>query len=681
MTNNFSTIQNNQASEKFYLVRVVPRRLANDLLSSIGGGQYSMPFSEAIQKVTANGAELTLVDTVTGSGEYSYDGSTLIVYSTPSDSNGIVIHYFLFYTGDQYRTVTEDPEDSLTELRLWSANIRKNPQINNSIENVIAGNIAVATSTLSLINQDNTFENYLTVNDSFNKAELKIWLCLDSTENIQAMYDGRVATIGINDNIVDINFDNPLAPLLDPAFMGDDSDEAYYSADVHGALDPNANGRPIPYVIGVTSRYKLIPDTSTAITSAEKLDPKSLMSAVNLIYSTNITTSTNREWGICRVSSDGLLDFSFTPSNIDQTMPTYTRFVGTAGEVGKFRIGDTFVATYLATPYYYRIIFVDRVNNWLYCTKDAGALTGATVAGNDCPGIVITDGVNDHYYPVYGRDYTTTVSATSSGNKFIKINFVTNFEANVGLASFDVGVYIVKYRVRPDTTNAKHGSVLESIINSAGITTNSTSFSDANTAFDESCVFSIPYFDQLSYSQYIRYVENLLSSTLGYITLNNDFEIEYNILSAPSSVNELSEIDIIKDSINKEIKYRDVVNEIIAFNPHYSSSEAQVLDDPSVTLSNNNSKFLHDTNNTIRFRHLLQSIDVRLPEILKIRANRYVLYDIRSKIINVDNILGDDIKLVTSKVLGTGSEQEVKIMSITKSPKETRILASDLHNI
>lgn len=683
MPNNFATLKLNQASEKFYLIRIVPRRVVNDDLVSIGGGKYTITFPYPIKAVKANATSLSLVTTVANPGEYSFDESTnlLTVYSTPSASNIIVVHYYLFYTGGRYRVVYEDPENTSTTLRNYQPKIKTNPTINNSIENVIVGNLAISSSSLGITNADGEFQEYLTDDDSFYKSEIKIWLCIDSIDNIQKIYDGRVSSLSISPDEVTINFDASLTNLLEPAFFGDAKSEVYWTIDDFANLDPNANNTPIPYFVGKASRYQTIPDTTIAYTNAQRLNPETLYRAVNTNYSTNVSTTTNRNWGIGRASGDGFVQFGFTPSAISNADPNYTRLTGTSGEIAKFRIGDSMVITQSAVDYYARVIDIDLVNNYLFISKVAAiSYPGAVVGSNNCPSLVI-NGQAGTYYLLYGRDYTASVATTSGGNKYLSVTLVNNFEANhVGLVTFDVGSYSLLFRIRPDTTNGKHGAVLKKLLESAGLTVNAASVTAANAAFAGNIACSFPYFDEFDFKNYLEYLQDILSATLGYISLNNSFEIEYHLFDAPTGGDSTTDIDIKENSFKSTIKYQDLIDQIIAYNPHASSDEDlyNTSATPSVTETSLRAKHLHNISKTTRFRHILDNINDRLVKILGVRSNRYCEYSFTTKALNLDSMVGDNLLLVTNGILGNSSSKDLVIMGIDKNPKQTDIIATDL---
>jgi hypothetical protein len=115
-------------------------------------------------------------------------------------------------------------------------------------------------------------------------------------------------------------------------------------------------------------------------------------------------------------------------------------------------------------------------------------------------------------------------------------------------------IMLVAYKVKPLHSDQLHGSILKKILESAGLTVNSSSITAMNTLFSVNGAFSIPYFDEDDYNPYYKYIEDLLQSTLGYIFLNNSFEIEYELFSTPSSTSEITETDINLNSYNINIK-------------------------------------------------------------------------------------------------------------------------------
>ena len=682
MTNNFSTVKELQASRKFLLVRLEPARYLNDLLSLSGGGIYQATISGLFfSRVKANGTTLTKVTTVTNSGEWSYNETTgvLRVYSTPSASNALVGFHYLFYTGERFRMTYQDPEDSSTALRDWEPKIKNNPTISSTIENVTRGRLSISGSNFTVINDDNEFQDYLTGNDSFYNKEIKVWTCLDSTDNIKKNFHGKITSLRLTRTEVSINFEDNLSVLSLPALMGDNSLRTYFNLQDNSSLDPSKNGRPIPFMFGRVTRYQLLRDAVTNLGDAKKIDPESLYEAACTNFNSNISTTVNREWGLCR-TKDGFLDFGHTPSAISQADANFTRFTSSAANIAKMFIGDTFVVNNGGTDYYFRTFHVDRVSNYIYATKNAAVATNDIIVTNKAPSIVIQQSATTFHYCLYGRDYTATESTTSGGNKYLKIDFVNNFEANhSGLVILDPTQHKVLFRVKPDQTNILHGSVAKFLLEKAGLTVSSSSVTTSNTTLAVNANFSIPQFDETDYAEYYKYVQLILESALSYLTLNNSFEIEYNLFDVPSSTDTITDTEILEGTFETDIDYKDIITQIIAYNPHYASTEATSTSSSSETSLK--AEHLHGINRTVRFRHVLEDIGAVLEDIIAIRAERMATYSFETKTKNIDSILGDEFLLSKSGLLGGDSSKSIRILDLQKGAYKTKVKVSDFYNL
>lgn len=680
MTNNFTSIQENQSSDKFLLIRIEPARCLNSYLVLDSGNIYTCTFNFNLSKILVNGTMYTKVSGVPSSNQYSYDENTkeLNIYlsSSPSQSVVVIAYFYLFYTGNRFRVLGENPELPTINLREWEPKIDSPPTINQDIKNVLNGILSISTSSLSIINNDDYFEQFVSDNDSFYNKSILIWQCLDSTDNIKKIFSGKITSLSYNKTRVNFNITDDLASLQTPCTMGD-VDELYFTDDYFTQVDPNKSGFPVRFIFGTSSRYKTIADPISGLTEAQRLDPDFMNEAVCINFTNNIGTSANRDYGICRVGPNGFESFGFTPSAVDNSNPNYTRLTGTNAQIIKFTIGDTF-HTSGSGVYYGRVLYVDRINNYIYSIKLASFVLTDSIVTNNCPSIVIRVETS-HYYPIYSRDYTASVTTTSGGNKLLEITFTNNFEATLSMATLNPQSMSVLYKVKPYRSDQLHGDVLEFILNSAGLTTNSTSFSDANTDFNVNAAFSIPYFDELDYSPYYKYCEEILQSALGFIFLNNSFEIEYKLFSTPSSTSEIKELDSLKNSFSTKIDYNDIVTLVVGYNPHFSSGE--YIAESSASSGNNISSYLHGVNKTTRFRHVLESFTSKVIDHINLRSERYAEYSFTTKQLNYLSQIGDDYLLKEFGLPNQATSRSVKILSISKSTNQTGIRASDLLNL
>lgn len=689
MANNFASIKNNQASAKFFLVRLEPRFMANDNLSDQGGGVYTMNFSSPIAKIERSGTLLNKVTTVTIDDDWSIDENTntvtLKLASTPSNSNVIVVSFYLFYTESRFRVLGEDPEDSNSTLRDWEAKIVTNPSIRQSIENIFAGVLSISSSSMTVVNDKFEFNQYLGINYSFYRTPIKIWVCLDSTDNIQKAFEGFVTRLSLTDQKVVFSIEDNLSILAAPALMGDSTSDTSLGLDDYPNLDANREGSPIRMFFGSVSRYKLFPDSNiSGLSDAKKLAAESLEEALNENFSNTVSITTNRNF-ICGRTVDGLLDFSHTPTTIDNTAGGYTILNSSSSDVAKFFVGDTMIVNDGGVDRYVRVVFVDKVLNKIYITKESNLTTGDNVLANDLPSLVIKSSVdNSDFLLIYGRDYTASVTTTTGGHSLVKVTLEDDFESNhVGITALDPGEHFVFFRIRPDITNAKHGSVVKKLLESAGLSVDSASVTTANSTLDTNANFSIPQVRAHDYGPYTLFIERVLKSTLGAIRLNNNFDIEYKLFETPSSTDEITNTDILSGSYKTSVDYKDIVTKIIAFNPHFNSSEQDIdpLNTPFATSENTKSAHLHAIENVNRFQHYLERMDNKISDHINVLSERRAIYSFRTKTPNLDSLLGDDVKLTRSGLLGDDTSRSVSILEISKKPSGVDLICSDLQNL
>lgn len=677
----FATQQVNQAINKFLLARVNPARYLNDLLSGPSAGIYTYTAPFLINTVKEQGVELTEVSGTPASGEWSQDATTKVIsvypVGAPSSSNAIVANFYLYLTTDRQRVIGKNPAAPNTDLRDWEPKIRSFGAVKTSIVNVLEGKLSISSSDLTIINVDAEIQDYLTIDDSFFQKNIDVWLCLDDVTNIKAIYSGKVISLDIKESTYIIKFEDNLSNLAEPALMGDSSQYTYFNLQDNANLNPNDNNKVIPFFFGTLSRYQTQYESVTNLADAKKIDHESLYFAACTNYTSNIGTSVNRVWGCGRVSTDGLLDFSHTPASVDNTDPNFTRFTSSAANVAKMHVGDTFAHN----SEYARVYYVDRTNDYIYTTKLTSPSAAQPIAGNDLPTVTINDGTTT-YYPLYGRDYTASTTTTDGGNEYIDITFTNNFEATLGMSILDPTLMTVGFRVKPDTTNGKHASVLKTILEKAGVTVNTASITAANSSLAVNANFSIPAFDESDYKKYYDYIGRILESTLGYIRLNDDFEIEYKLFATPSSTDSRSNTEILEDSFRVKIVYKDIVTKIIAYNPHFSAEEiVEQAATPSVTKSSNKAEYLHGINRTVRFVHVLEDMTSKLTDIINYRSERNAQYYLQTANTDMDSLLGEDIQIDKTEILGTGTSLDVSILSLNKNFNRTSIIANDLINV
>lgn len=714
----FADVIQEQSSQRFFMVRLTPARNIGSMLTSVGGGVYQMSWSRPVARLERNGMALTKVSSVSADDDWSYDEALGVIQvklaSAPSDTSNIIcLFFYLFMTSGLGLLANENPMDSATPIRLWEPRIQTPPVIKQSIRNALSGIFSIDDSSVTLANGDSYFGQFLADTDSFSEKDADIWAAVRTTNannpEFERIYRGKAKGLTIGSSGCSITLYDSFSRLSQPCYMGDDPAQCIVqqvSASWPSA-DPNAVGRVVPYFIGRFSRYQTRP--LPPLYGSLKLDTGAMPEAFCSSYDQAVGTTTNRTWVLGRVSADGLRSWSmpgaptgvFSNGQFSIFSFTTSAFDAVSADI---TIGDLVKISYPAlTDYYGRIVRIDsrvgisptfhsEITVQTNATSTPAWITASSVSFTALtdPAIIISDGSND-YVAFPGVDYTTTLTTTTGGNKLISISFNSDFETNrtlwvdggdstwtPGLGTLDPGQHHVFFRIRPSVTNyGKHGDVLKQIMTLVGLMPLATTFTAADSTLPVNLAMQIPAFDESSYGAYLDYVQKILDSTLGILALDTSDEVNYSLLSAPSS-SDNTDANVL-GGLAVTIDYQDIVSQIIAYNPHNSSAAAiSASPSPSETRSSLVAQYLHGIVNSMQFVHVLETITDRIDMILAARSNRKATYsfDVASKFL--DAKIGDDTLLKHQFLLGSDLTRAAKIFSLDKSASRVSVQACDL---
>lgn len=677
------------ATERFLLVRINPSRY---ILPVLNAGLYEITLPFTVNNLQRNGVDLTKVSgTPAVNDEWSQNESTGLLRvklaGAPNDTtNVLTAYYYLFYTGTIFRSISEDPENSLTPIREWQPRIKTYPSIVQSIDNIFYGVFSLSDVQIELINENRNFQPFLTDDDSFSNKTVDIWLCITNVSNIKKIFTGTIKTLSFNQNSVFLNCVDFFQNLKAPALMGDSNNEAYFNLDTYPQLDPKFKDQPIPYIVGPFSRFESYGDfeTTSGLKVIHKISDGN--KAKNYNFTPSVSTTTNREYIACRqkdviatqnfgsvlgIVEPGGNKYFFVNFSVFQniTLGDNIKYNDGVDQYGLIVYVDNF--TYLGNPY----------NCVVYAPN--GTFTGSTIINMKSFGMAIKDNnTGTMFHPIYERDYSIDDSQiTQGGNRLIKITFGNNFESTLSMPTLNPNIHEVFYR----TSNASpetHADIIEDICETVGLTVDPTSFAQAYTDLSVNALFSIPNTEEGDYDLYLKYVQDVLGSTLGFLRLNEDQEVEYFLLKPPTSTDVRDSFLMLNEQSGCELNYQDILTTIIGYNPHNSSEHETIKSpSPSETRENNRAKYLHNIDNVTRFKHCLQTITDRIDSQLGFKSSRFVKYMFKTATQDIDSVIGQDIEIQNKIVLGSGQTQDVKIITIEKSPSLVSIEASDLKGI
>ncbi len=690
-----------RASERWYLVRLNPSRNVTGILVSEGSGIYSVNFPYPISSITRNGSTLTEVSSAPGSNDNWYHNEItgeleIKLASAPSASNIVIVNYYIFMTTSEGEQIYETPTNSATPYRVWHPVISDVTEIRKTIPNAIFGVLTIDDFQINIINPHNDFQKYLTVNDSFKDAPALVWLCVSSNENIALVYTGRCQAPSLSNRSVSINVYDSFSKLNQPAYFGDTADEAYYykTAASFPDLNPRSHGQLCRLVIGKYSKYITRHGSDVSFYNSEVIVGDSMLEAFCIDFEKSNTTSNNRVWGLCRLLHDG----SGNPAirNVTWNTPIFSET-----SLGEFTIlnfttavfasmdlveGDSVRLTEGAFDHWGIIDIIDPSPFFVgvYIRTNATTTpvftTAVTLTSYPAVSIIIKDENGVEHRPIYNKHYTVSYETTSGGNKFAKITFVNNFEGDSYFTSYsglDPGKQQVYFRVRPNTSQIplhKHGQVMKRIAQNAGISVLSSTFTDADTDLDAGVLMSVPTSQESDYDNYIKYAEDVASSTLGIMFSNTEGQAEYHLLADPTSSDERNDNYILDSSLDLEVNYQDIYTRVIAYNTN-DKSDAEGLSQSISTSENLASKYLYNINRPRQLVHVLDDISGRINYHLSTVSNPVSTYQFKTATIDIETDINDDLVInsefvpggmVTAKVIGTiRNINETKLIAIT----------------
>ena len=685
-----ATEKKNPNSARHTLVRISGRRNIDPSIISLGGDlwQYTLPSTNASVPFelwyNADGEFTKVTGTPANDGEWSFDEDDRIVTFkligyTPGDAL-LLLGYYLFYcseaSGDtQY---FEDPDDDETTVRNWVNRLASDPEFNSKIQDVTNGVFELANSSFEILNVDSDFEQYLTSEDSFYKRDVVAWLFINGEK--QRSFTGRIVSVTLGDTI-SLNVLDSFTRLDEEALMGDSGSSVKIPTTGH----PDDIGKPIPLIIADDTYSQRADETALFTQATDASEWVDGYQARCHSYSPNLGTTANRNWTLCRL-----------PAQVkNQTLGAFVRAVNIdsfsvlfqVASYSDVRPGDTFRWIEAGVTHYGIVAAVGVFtfyDGFPYQIRVLGQITvtPSSVVASPClsvwlEGTSVTAPNQFGNLPLtYGYDYSLTQTALSSGHYRIRVTMVNNFEGHyAGMSYLDPGKHRMKFAARVDNPEIRHGQVLKEICQRAGMSTNDATFDQADLDLVEDVCFSIPEIGDTQYSTYKDVVKKLLSSTLGYVRLNNDDEAEYYITDAPVA-GDIKDSDLLSErDADVSIEYQDIVSAITPLNVHIPIVDTRTL----TQVSSARAQILHGITNKIDFDHYMATqTPSRITEILAIRAERRVTYSYETATDDIDTLLGNDVTLESRKIVGGTGTANLKVTEVQKSADKCVVTATDL---
>jgi hypothetical protein len=713
----FSSLKEKQGSLRTALVRITGGRdVTNDLVFSTPN--YIITFDYPVKSVSHGITELSRVSTVSGNDQFSYNETTkVLTLRVASLDNEIIVEYYTFFCSDQGVNHYETPTDNTTTVREWQPRIANDIHIKNSVENIYQGIFSISQITVSISNNDSYMQQFFPDNlSSFSNKGCEVWFFIDTVDNIQKVYDGRIKSVSFSESTVNFTVYDAFSTLDDKCYMGAIASRCYaglyqflFLGDTQMRWYPPDLGKPIPYLFGAksTNEFNYVDASpcgySYLINGWQAYDTSYIKGFAGTSFSVP-SFKCNYRWDMFRSNGDTGQTLTYSAINGPNTEATAKdgtrRYYNLSGH--NFFVGMSVKWTYLGTDYYGRVEYVHPSGTFTYggntfnvAIRDQGTIPGAAMAtafadaataampNVRANGIVLTlfRGSTSTYYPLtMGYHFNVNVTPLDDDpyNHIYTLVLVSDFNTKVGFHPDPDEGDVFFYMFRKTTGAAVgHSDAVQEILEASGMSIDVASFTQIQSDRDVDVEFSIPYYGETEYRASTEYLQEIVRAIPAYLALNSDNEVVYNIIESgtPSETNDDNEI--IQGTLDVTHNYNDIYTEIKSSNQNIiNATDLNETDPTSVaTESDTSAERLHGFKNTLVLNHPLKAISDFLADILSLRSKPTTIYRFQTATKHLDALIGTDITIENEQVLGGDGTVNAKIISFDKSLENVTIEA------
>jgi len=589
-----------------FLVVIKPKKRFTDF-TVFSGFVFVTTFtlSEKINTVIMDGVVLTEVfTTALSAGEFFQDLDNDQLYvrtpasGDPNSINTIVTYELYFGTVDE--PFNRIPTDTTSSTVFFQGTVKAPPGLKETMTESIIGFLPVLSSSIQLLNSEHFLEENLH-DVSYNKAEIDIYHALRDrqtdanisdllAENIKKVLRGLCNGVRYTEDAVTVEILSRVDDF-DQEYRNANGTESFYTDSVFGSLDPDSQGSPVRYIYGNVDGF--VP--------------------INLDFADSETASTtnNREWGVYGETSN-LPDTTRTVPASPVSTTTTTFVSDAAGYVA----GD-FVQIDKTTDEFREITSVDYGADSI---THAALVSGAAVVGDTVRRLWVSrveiqqEDTRFSLFPI--RDYVST----DQGSGVQGITLTDNFEASVGMSTFDPAAGdIIFLRVNGKRNDVGFGGdsikqgnltnpyviLYDLITNKLGLgaaKVDTTTFTSLAVASSQEVGFSIPVRASDSFPTFKDLLKDFIQTLLIRVFLTNDDEWSLaNIAPGLSGTDEITDDELLERSLSIIYDYKDIVSDVnllfsfreIADRIGISSTQSAISSSSSDT-----AKFLHGINKT-----------------------------------------------------------------------------------
>lgn len=727
-------------SERFMLVRVTPRKFVGTG-TSIGGGQYTFAVSSAI-KISA-----VTVNNINES-TWAHSNGVLTVTSATNltlSSNVVTIDHDLFFTGEKVRYTSS--VSGLPDAE-WLPLITSYPEFSQTMRSIADGVFSLSNSDIELISVDRWGQSLLGVGDSFSNAPVAVWVCIDSAATNRKVFDGAVSKVSYSYGRLSLNIIDSFNKLKQSSIFGSlafiDVGQNQINAVPftlgksspmtlgNGWRHVNAEGSPPGNLKHIKDGYRGVL-TGPAVADKTSTTSWTLGRCIGGVKRLNFGTIIGNTL-IYRINTPVNVDFNFqfyTGTNPDLVSKIENQTSYIVDEIYYIQlqnindfngqIGDYIPASYLPVP--------AAVDGGWVCGFGAGLngsynlaiaaqrfeknnLSETTVSNSTTSALSLPNGVipsmsvwvegGDNlaynakggyvalsivpYYSLEKSGCTRYVPFTLSESNQYTLNGQTIKRVDINVPAstqMNISSLQLKFRFSP-ANEMTHGEALKFIVESAGMTTNASSFSQADTDLSANVSITFPLEMSSSFDSYLSACQAITSSTLGLLRLNESREVEYKVLKNPSlmAVDHYRTTDnMINGETNSLCEYQDILTRFSFENPQLFGLSEMANSGSFSVVDVAKAKQLHRVEKSKIIKHYLTNISTRKTSIAGYLSSPTVEYTLATASEDLSANLGDVVQITNNASASANETVTGIITSIDHGASKTTIKINELRGI
>jgi len=244
---------------------------------------------------------------------------------------------------------------------------------------------------------------------------------------------------------------------------------------------------------------------------------------------------------------------------------------------------------------------------------------------------------------------------TLNGQTVKRVDVLVNTSGEV-----NVGGSRLKYRFSP-ASEMTHGNALKFIVKAAGLETNDSTFTQADSDLAANVSLTIPMNSASAFDSYLKAAQAVTTSTLGVLRLNESRQVEYELIKNPSLLTidaTRTTLDMIQGDTRSDVQYQDVLTTV-------NFENKQMVGQPEIdgggarsSVDFPKARQLHRTEKTKTIEHCLTSIQSRKAAIAGYLSSPTVEYSLATASEDLATKIGDVVEITNSAV---ASDQQTTV--------------------